>query len=329
MAQHTVTAFRWSGTGYNALYNTSYTATLDDNDGAYQGSGDGDETISINGGAFGGTVGQPYAIDISFTDTGGGANVETFYFFNTGGAWYFVPAPGSAFTVGATLGSYQSHTTGWDYTDITCFVRGTLIETDQGFVAVEDLREGCKVLTAKGVFKPLRKVLSRALSAQEVRNTAKFSPVRITAGALGNGLPQRDLLVSRQHRMVVASKIAERMFGQHEALVAAIRLIELPGIFLERDLQSVEYFHLLFDRHEIIYAEGAPTESLYTGAQALKSLTPEAYEEITTLFPHLADVGTAPKARRYIPNRKQQRRLVARHLKNNKPILHAVQATSV
>lgn len=326
MAQYTATAFRWSGTGYNALYNTSYSATLDDNDASYQGGSDGNETISINGGAFGGTAGQPYAIDVSFTDTGGTAHVETFYFFNTGGAWYFVPAPGSAFTVGATLGSYQSHTTGWDYTDITCFVRGTLIETDGGLVAVEDLQDGGKVLTGKGMYKPLRKAMSRVLSAQEVRDNAKFSPVRITAGALGNGLPNRDLLVSRQHRMVVASKIAERMFGRAEALVAAIRLTELPGIFVEPETQSVEYFHLLFDRHEIIYAEGAPTESLYTGAEALKALTPEAYEEVTTLFPKLVEATAPPKARRHIPNHKQQRRLVARHLKNNKPVLRASSA---
>ena len=132
MAQYTVTAFKWSGTGYNALYNTSYSATIDDDDAAYQGSGDGSETISINGGAFGTTTGSPYAINISFTDAGGSPHVETFYFFNTGGSWYFVPGPGSDFTVGATLGSYQNHTNGWSYSDVTCFVRGTLIETAQG-----------------------------------------------------------------------------------------------------------------------------------------------------------------------------------------------------
>ncbi|MFV1592097.1 Hint domain-containing protein [Phaeobacter sp. JH20_36] len=321
MPQYTVTAFNWSAAGYNAQYNTSYTATLDDDDGAYQGGADGNESISINGGAFGGSVGEPYAIDVSFTDTGGTPHVETFYFFNTGGSWYFVPGPGSEFTVGATLGSYQSHTTGWNYSEITCFVRGTLIETQRGRVAVDSLTVGDRVLVADGSYRPLRMVMSRALTADALRANPKLRPVRITAGALGHGLPMRDLLVSRQHRMLVSSKISERMFADADVLVAAVRLTELPGIDIEQTCEPVEYFHLLFDRHEVIFAEGAPTESLFTGAEALKALTPEAYEEVTLLFPELLAPQAACRTACHVPSGRQQRRLVARHLKNNKPIL--------
>lgn len=321
MALYSVTAYRWSGTGYNAQYNTSYSATLQDNDPAYQGGADSDESISIDGGAFGATGRQPYAIDISFTDTGSGSHVETFYFFFTGGNWYFAPAPGSAFTVGATLGTLQSYTVGWNYSDITCFVRGTLIETDQGLVPVEKLREGHNILTSDGGYETLRLVMSRKLYTQELHDNPKLRPIRIVAGALGNGLPERDLLVSRQHRMQVSSKIAERMFGEPEVLIAAIRLTELPDIFVETGAKTVKYFHLLFDRHVIIYAEGAPTESLYTGAEALKALTPEAREEIVLLFPEVFQASRPKQPACCIPTKKKQRQLVARHLKNSKPIL--------
>jgi hypothetical protein len=80
MAQYTVTAFRWSGTGYNALYNTSYSAVIDDDDPNLDGAADASETVSINGGAFGATAGPAYDINVSFTDTGGTSHVETFYF---------------------------------------------------------------------------------------------------------------------------------------------------------------------------------------------------------------------------------------------------------
>jgi hypothetical protein len=80
MATYTVEAFRWSGTGYNALYNTSYTAVLDDNDGSFQGGSDASETVAINGGAAGSTNSLPYAINVSFTDTLGNPHVETFFF---------------------------------------------------------------------------------------------------------------------------------------------------------------------------------------------------------------------------------------------------------
>lgn len=320
--QYTFTAFRWSGTGYNALYNTSYTAIFDDDDPDLDGAGDANETVSIDGGAFAASVGQPYDIDISFTDTNGDPHVETFYFFNTGGSWYFIPGPGSLFTVGATLGTYQSHTaTPTPYTTITCFVRGTLIETECGPIRVEDLRPGNKVLTADGKFKPLRLPMSRKISAKAIHTNPKLAPVRIMAGALGNGLPKRDLLVSRQHRMLVSSKVCQRMFGEPDVLVAAIRLTELPGIFVEPHPEAIEYFHLLFDCHEVVFAECAPSESFLLGKEALKSLSPDALEEILSLFPQLAQNGHEAETAFKIPSGKLQKKLVARHLKNNHSVL--------
>ena len=72
--------------------------------------------------------------------------------------------------------------------------------------------------------------------------------------------------------MLVSSKICERMFGQTDVLLAAHQLTELPGIFTEPGYGEVEYFHLVFDRHEVIYAEGAPTESFFPGPEAIKSM---------------------------------------------------------
>lgn len=322
MAQYTVTAFQWTGTYYNAQYNTSYTATIDDDDAFLNGASDGNETVSIDGGAFGATTGPPYDINVAFTDTLGNPHVETFYFFETGGSWYFIPEPGSAFTVGATLGSYQSHTTTpTSYATITCFVRGTLIETEHGPIPVEKLKAGSRVLSTDGNYKVLRIPMSRKLCAQEIRDNPKLAPVRIMAGALGIGLPKRDLLVSRQHRMLVTSKICERMFGKPDALVAAIRLTVLPGIFVETAHQGVEYFHLLFDRHEVIFAEGAQTESFFAGPEALKSMSPEAREEIQTILPQISEIGFSPDPAYYIPSGKHQKNLVARHIKNNRPLI--------
>ncbi len=319
MALYTVTAFKWSGTGYNAVYNTSYAAVLNDNDPAYQGSGDGDETISINGSPFGGTAGSPYAINISFTDTGGNAHVETFYFFNTGGSWYFVPAPGSAFTVGATLGSLQSYTVGWNYSDVTCFVRGTWIRTAKGELPVEDLRAGMMVETLDAGPQKLRLVLQREISAVELAENPKLRPVFMPAGSLGNGLPLRDLRVSRQHRMLVSSPVVQRMFSQNGVLVAAIKLTEMPGICVDKEIPEVEYFHLLFDDHQVVFAEGTPSESLYTGELALNALPQEAVDEIFEILPQVAGLDYQGKPARIIPDDKRQKRLVERHVKNGRP----------
>lgn len=324
MATYTVEAFRWSGTGYNSQYNTSYTAVMDDNDANYQGGGDASETVTINGGAAGSTASSPYAINVSFTDINAVAHVETFYFFYTTASpagWYFVPAPGSAFSVGATLGSYQNHSTGWSYSSIVCFGEGTMIDTYEGARAVETLRAGARIAVADGDYATLRLNLRSEVDQPQMQAGDNLRPVRICAGALGLGLPKRDLLVSRQHRMQVSSPITQRMFNAPDVLVAAIRLTDMPGIFVDDRVRAMNYYHLVFDRHEVVYAEGAPAESFYTGREAIAALDPDARGEILTLFPRLARKAIAMKPAMPIPKGAQQKKLIARHIQNEKPLL--------
>ncbi|MGA0615257.1 Hint domain-containing protein [Paracoccus sp. KR1-242] len=191
--------------------------------------------------------------------------------------------------------------------DVLCFCGGTLIETPTGPLPVEGLKAGDLVVTAQGSA-PIRWV-----GRSRVAATGKLAPVRIAAGALGNGLPRRALLVSRQHRILVRSAIVQSMFDLGEALVPANKLVGLPGITVEEGLPEVEYFHLLCDRHEILYAEGAAAESLYLGPQARRSLSPEAVEELTAIFPELMDgqPGHAPAC--FLPDPRDSKRLVAGH----------------
>ena len=158
--------------------------------------------------------------------------------------------------------------------DATCITRGTLITTDRGDIPVEELRAGCKVLTEDNGFQELVSSMSRVVEASGLQGNPKLYPVRITAGALGSGLPKRDLVVSRQHRMAVKSNIVKRMFGTETVLVAAIRLTELPGIYVDETVESVEYFHLVFKKHEVVFAEGTPTESflMITGPEKRDAL---------------------------------------------------------
>lgn len=202
-----------------------------------------------------------------------------------------------------------------------CFTFGTLISTKVGRTPIERLTDGDFVLSTDDRELIVRKVFRRKITAKALALNPKLYPVRITAGALGDFLPERDLVVSRQHRMLVRSKIAKRMFGCSEILLPAIRLIGLPGIFIDTTVDQVEYFHLLFDKHEIIYAEGAPSESLLIGPEAINALDPEAREEICTIFPEITKAGYALKYARLIPSAHLQKQFVARHLKNTKPLL--------
>jgi len=211
----------------------------------------------------------------------------------------------------------------YDSYSAVCFCDGTLIETDRGPRAIESLQPGDKVLTRDNGFQPLRWIGQRRLGAADLAAAPNLRPVRIKAGALGPGCPATDLAVSPQHRLLVRSRIARRMFGADEVLVAARHLCGLPGIAEIETATEVCYLHMLFDRHEIVQANGAPAESLHTGPMALRSLSPQARHEIFALFPELRG-GTCPRqpARPLIEGRRG-RQMAQRHLRNAAALVQA------
>jgi len=198
---------------------------------------------------------------------------------------------------------------------LVCFGGGTRIALHKGCKKARKIKIGDLVRTVSGV-KPVRWVGRRVVTQEDMARNPTMCPVRIQAGALGNGLPKVDLLVSRQHRMFVNSPIATRMFGRPDVLLPAIRLTALPGIDVQTRLRQIDYVHLLFDAHEIVFAEGAPSESLFTGPEAWRALPHTAREEIELMFPALVRDHT-PRAAAPIPERRLQRELMRRMVKND------------
>lgn len=179
---------------------------------------------------------------------------------------------------------------------VPCFTPGTRIATPSGEVAVEQLQPGDLVQTRDHGPQALRWTGCRALSAEEVAAAPAFAPVRIAAGALGAGLPRQDLVVSPQHRMLLTGARAELLFGTREVLVPALHLVGQPGIRREGQ-GAVAYLHLLFDRHEVICANGAWTESYQPGALSLSGMEDAQRDEVLALFPELRLNFLFPAAR--------------------------------
>lgn len=186
-----------------------------------------------------------------------------------------------------------------DDTQIVCFAGGTKIATPRGEVDVADLRKGDLVQTMDNGFQPIRWIDGRRVAAK-----GTLAPVRIQQGALGPNMPSRDLYVSQQHRVLLRSNLAVRHFGTAEILVPAKKLAGLPGIDIVEDQASVDYYHFLLPHHEIVYAEGAPAESMYLGQEALGTVGQEARDEIFTLFPELHQPSYQPRgARLFAPSK--------------------------
>ena len=163
-------------------------------------------------------------------------------------------------------------------TDLACFAAGTRIETECGMVAVEALRDGMLIETMDRGLQPLRRVLGKRVDGR-----GALAPVVIDTGVFGN---VRPLWLSPHHRMVVSGWRAELLTGEPEVLASARDLVDGNRIWVQ-PVEEVAYFHLLLDRHEIVFAEGAPSESYHPLADDATDLSPATLAEIEAIFPDL------------------------------------------
>ncbi len=140
--------------------------------------------------------------------------------------------------------------------EVACvsFTRGTLITMMSGAQRpIEDLQVGDKVLTRDDGPQEIRWI-----GQTTARAVGAFAPIVITAGTLNN---ENDLIVSPDHRLFIYQRQDRLGAGRSELLVKARHLVNGTSIY-HRDGGFVDYFQLLFDDHQIIYAEGIAAESM-------------------------------------------------------------------
>ncbi|SEW27365.1 Hint domain-containing protein [Cognatiyoonia koreensis] len=171
---------------------------------------------------------------------------------------------------------------------VICLTAGTLVETVNGPVPIEDLEVDDLIVTFDSGPQPIRMIHQRTIAVAELARNRKLWPVCIQKGALGFGLPMRNLRVSPQHRMLYQHIRVPLMFGEEAVFVRAKSLAaSFEEVYVDSSLEAVTYYHLVFDKHEVIYAEGAPTESFHPGPEGIAALDADAREELFTIFPHL------------------------------------------
>jgi len=192
-----------------------------------------------------------------------------------------------------------------------CFTPGTAIATARGEVAIEDLRVGDAVVTRDNGPQEIRWIGSKRFSGRDLAAQPHLRPVLIRQGALGRGLPERDMYVSPNHRMLVASDQTALYFKEREVLAAAKHLINNRGVH-EIQTTGTTYVHFLFDRHEVVLGNGAWSESFQPGDYSLKGIGNAQRSEILELFPDLASskgIDGYLSARRIL-SRQEARRLI-------------------
>ncbi|EPX78338.1 Hint domain-containing protein [Salipiger mucosus] len=169
---------------------------------------------------------------------------------------------------------------------VPCFTPGTLIATPQGERLVEDLKVGDRVITRDNGIQEIQWVGRKELTGFELARQPHMKPILIQKGALGNNLPEHDLLVSPNHRVLVANDKTALYFEEREVLAAAKHLTGLEGVD-EVGTLGVTYIHFMFEQHEVVLSNGAWTESFQPGDYTLKGIGDAQRKEIFALFPEL------------------------------------------
>lgn len=215
------------------------------------------------------------------TVTIGGVTIQGATIYTADGGRYFTPtdstilAPGTVTNVGFVTTSTQLTLVGLQP---PCFAEGTLITMENGAkTPVEELEVGDLVLTRDNKSQPVRWIGRR-----KTRGMGLLAPIVFEKGVIGNS---RRLAVSPQHRMLLTGWRSELYFGESEVLCAATHLCNDSTIRRE-EREEIVYFHVLFDRHEIVYAEDTATESFFPGDYICKA-DRQTYLELVSLFPEM------------------------------------------
>lgn len=177
---------------------------------------------------------------------------------------------------------------------VICFARGTMIRTPDGAKPVEDLHEGDQLQTKDDGAQEILWTGRKRMSGARLYAMPHLRPIRIRAGALGDAalgldVPEDDLLVSPQHRVLVRGAAAEVLFQTPEVLVAAEDLVNDRTITVDYGVREVEYVHLMLERHQVVWANGVETESFHPANTSLDTVAQDQRDRLLAYLPALQD----------------------------------------
>ena len=168
---------------------------------------------------------------------------------------------------------------------VICFTPGTLIQTESGRCPVENLAEGDRVQTKDNGCQEVLWVGSRHLTGARLYAMPHLRPIRLSAGALDQGVPDAGLLVSPDHRMVLRGPRARSLFNCDEVLVTARDLLNDRTVVTDYAARDVTYIHMLLPRHQIVFANAVETESFHPASAALATMDPTQLADLEARLP--------------------------------------------
>ncbi len=249
-----------------------------------------------NGDTVGGLVVNSVWLNDTITVTMGGVTrtITGVTFYRTSGTAVFTPTDGTVLSTATFVRStYVTSNTQVAVGSFgpACFLRGTRLDTPQGPRRIDHLRAGDLVLTRDDG--PQRIVW---IGHSKTPAWGEDAPIRFAPGSIGNVAP---LLVSPLHRILLGGARVQLYFGCEEVFVHAKHLVNGRSIRAVPRAQA-DYYHVMFDRHQIVSAHGAASESFYPGDTIMQE-NPRIRAEVLAIYPELdTPNGAWPLARRML-----------------------------
>lgn len=172
-------------------------------------------------------------------------------------------------------------------TGVICFTPGTRLRTADGEALVEHLSEGDIVQTRDNGAQKVLWVGRRRISGARLFAMPELRPIRLRAGAICSGQPDEDLLVSPEHQLLITGARARDLFNEDEVLVSARDLVDERRVVVDRLAKEVVYCHVLLEHHEVVWANGVPTESFHPANTDLEMLDAGQRARLLEIFPLL------------------------------------------
>lgn len=167
------------------------------------------------------------------------------------------------------------------------FARGTLIATETGPVAVEDLVPGQRLLTHDGAAEPLLWLGSMTLFPKAAEGAEPARLVRITADSLGLGRPMPDLVLAPHARVLLSGARLKARLGLDAAFAPARALADGLSVIEVAPVAPITVFHLMLPRQAGLRAAGMDVESFHPGPGFAELTDPQSRALFLALFPHL------------------------------------------
>jgi hypothetical protein len=284
----------------------------------------------------GGNLSRGEANAVSLTNTSTNEVVDA---YRAGTSWSVLTEGAGSGATATGTGSQttaseapQGYTYQWDETGavflrehtadtmVLCFDGRTRIETPKGSCAVQDLTIGDLVATLDHGMQPIKWIHKTIVSRDHLTKHPNACPILIKKGSLGVGHPKTDLVVSPQHRVLLRSTICERMFGCAEVLIRAKALVGWDGVSVQAPRDDLTYVHILLERHELVFANGHPCETLFPGEIVFEACDGRDRARLEAIIDGLEQKGVRIEMARPLVSTKTTDRLLQRHEQNKKQL---------